>query len=779
MTSKRRGRLRRYQHVRRAHLLRIIVVALFAGHLIAVFPLPAAEAADVVLSGAVTWDTEKVVPAGEVWELDPDVDTTITTSHNIIVEGVLRMRPANESVDHVIKFTGINEAGFQGGGMVPLTSDVGLWVMGSGILDAVGTEKVPWSYEWQSDWAGDEVVATPTAAGDYTTFKTVTSAAGVPAPNADGYKAELLNLTRNVRIEGTPSGKTHIMIKSTEPQHISYIAIRYVAPDFSDDPQNGDITGRYGLHFHHMGDDSRGSVVEGVVIRDADNHAFVPHASHGIMFQNTIAYNTTSETYWWDPSNGDACADSPIEGECNASHDTIYSGIVSALTQTNPYAKHKGGSIHLGAGDGNIIVNSVAVGLQGDGADNAAFKWPAGEVGVWGFESNTAHNNDGEGAFIWQNSPHTHVINGFLVYNNKKSGIEHGAYNNGYVWQNVTFRGNGVAIISHALGKDTDEPTDTDTQRWEAIDSDGGTLWVVGHNPNGGSKPVRFLECDFDLVLFEEGNDGGGLYDFIDCDLDVSDLDLTEALPDTIIRIQDNGSAIQVLGTGEVTDIPVFYTGPAPPPPPPPTTPPAPGAPPPPAPVPPPGGGSGGGGGTSPIFADIGGSIFEADIVWLAESGITKGCNPPSNTLFCPGSTVTRGQMAAFLVRALDLPDGGKAFTDVSDSVFEADINALAAAGITKGCNPPANTKFCPDAPVTRGQMAAFLVRALDLEAGPNAFQDDNGLVFEADINALAGSGITKGCNPPANTQFCPGSHVSREQMAAFLHRAEPWLPPQ
>ena len=57
----------------------------------------------------------------------------------------------------------------------------------------------------------------------------------------------------------------------------------------------------------------------------------------------------------------------------------------------------------------------------------------------------------------------------------------------------------------------------------------------------------------------------------------------------------------------------------------------------------------------------------------------------------------------------------GTDFVDDDGSVFEQDIEKLAAAGITAGCNPPANTNFCPDSPLTRGQMAAFLVRALNL----------------------------------------------------------------
>ena len=107
---------------------------------------------------------------------------------------------------------------------------------------------------------------------------------------------------------------------------------------------------------------------------------------------------------------------------------------------------------------------------------------------------------------------------------------------------------------------------------------------------------------------------------------------------------------------------------------------------------------------------------FADDITWLADEGITRGCNPPSNTRFCPDDHVTRGQMAAFLVRALDLPAAGdQGFTD-SAGTFEANIDALAAAGITRGCNPPDNDRFCPEGLVTRGQMAAFLHRALTME---------------------------------------------------------------
>lgn len=176
-------------------------------------------------------------------------------------------------------------------------------------------------------------------------------------------------------------------------------------------------------------------------------------------------------------------------------------------------------------------------------------------------------------------------------------------------------------------------------------------------------------------------------------------------------------------------------------------------------------------------FADDEGSVFAVDIEWLAGTGVTRGCNPPFNDRFCPDDPVTRGQMAAFLSRALQLEKAESSFSDTTDSVFTAEIGALAESGITRGCNPPDNDRFCPDDPVTRGQMAAFLTRALQLPGDGDAFVDAVTSVFRSDIAALSGAGITRGCNPPDNDRFCPNEVVTRAQMAAFLHRAEGWLP--
>ena len=70
---------------------------------------------------------------------------------------------------------------------------------------------------------------------------------------------------------------------------------------------------------------------------------------------------------------------------------------------------------------------------------------------------------------------------------------------------------------------------------------------------------------------------------------------------------------------------------------------------------------------------------------------------------------------------------------------------------------------------VTREQMASFLSRAAELAPSAiDAFTDDNGRTHEADINRLAAAGITQGC---AAQRYCPTQLVRRDQMAAFLHR--------
>ncbi len=164
-------------------------------------------------------------------------------------------------------------------------------------------------------------------------------------------------------------------------------------------------------------------------------------------------------------------------------------------------------------------------------------------------------------------------------------------------------------------------------------------------------------------------------------------------------------------------------------------------------------------------FPDTLSSTFKDDILWIYEHGITVGCAPNK---YCPEAGVTRAQMASFLVRAFHLPPTTTDyFTDDETSSAENDINALRKAGITVGCTP---SKYCPTATVSRDQMASFLSRALDLPpTTTDYFTDDTGNTHEQNINRLRKADITTGCTP---TTYCPKSTVTRGQMAAFLRRA-------
>ena len=169
-------------------------------------------------------------------------------------------------------------------------------------------------------------------------------------------------------------------------------------------------------------------------------------------------------------------------------------------------------------------------------------------------------------------------------------------------------------------------------------------------------------------------------------------------------------------------------------------------------------------------FVDVADSVFNGDIHKIARAGITRGC---AIDRFCPNLPVTRGEMAAFLVRGFGLlrPASGLpwGFDDIEDSVFRDEIRVVAALNITRGCGD--GRDFCPDQPVTRGQMAAFLSRALGLPRPPagTGFDDTSDHAFRYEIAAVRLKGITKGC---AVDRFCPDQPVTRGEMAAFLVRA-------
>ena len=174
--------------------------------------------------------------------------------------------------------------------------------------------------------------------------------------------------------------------------------------------------------------------------------------------------------------------------------------------------------------------------------------------------------------------------------------------------------------------------------------------------------------------------------------------------------------------------------------------------------------------GMTPHFTDVEAVADDgshaAAIGWLADAGIVGGHADGS---YRPWEDVSRGEMATFLHRSLpDLPDADLAFPDVDPGSAHAPaIAAIAEAGVTTGF---ADGTFRPYAPVTRGQMAMFLMRGLDLEAAVPEFADVTvEHPYAEGIGAVAEAGITTGY---ADGTFRPSASISRAEMASMLRRA-------
>ena len=166
-------------------------------------------------------------------------------------------------------------------------------------------------------------------------------------------------------------------------------------------------------------------------------------------------------------------------------------------------------------------------------------------------------------------------------------------------------------------------------------------------------------------------------------------------------------------------------------------------------------------------FTDDNANIHVSSLTELHALGFLYGCGYRE---VCPDRKLSRGEIAAFFARILALPAATQDhFTDDTGSPFEDVINRLAESGITKGCDPPLNDMYCPDQGVSRAAFAAMTVRALGLpRTAPDAFSDDEGHWAESNINAFAEAGITKGCG---SDRFCPDDIVTRAEAASFFVR--------
>lgn len=320
------------------------------------------------------------------------------------------------------------------------------------------------------------------------------------------------NLARDIEI----FGDGHIRFEhGSQPSVLRYVAINLRPPV---------EVGKYPLHFHHLGDGARGTVVEGVVVTDSPNRAFVVHASHGITLKDTIAKNIAGSAYWWDsPEFQD-------DDQSDNSNDVTYDhALADGVTPLPGDTGHRLAAFTLGSGTGNAVVDSVAMNVAG-GKDSSGFMWPERhhqQPQTWRFVNNTAHDNSANGIFVWQNNDQEHIVSGFRGYANGSSDIDHGAYSNRYDYRDVDVD----RVEVHALG-------------WSI---DGGTIGAVSvhsHTLEGG--PVRFSNVTVDQVVLDNAGNGGelaGHYIFTQTGLTFADVRVESVVAGTKVTIDGETSS--------------------------------------------------------------------------------------------------------------------------------------------------------------------------------------------------------------------------------------------
>lgn len=173
-------------------------------------------------------------------------------------------------------------------------------------------------------------------------------------------------------------------------------------------------------------------------------------------------------------------------------------------------------------------------------------------------------------------------------------------------------------------------------------------------------------------------------------------------------------------------------------------------------------------------FSDIAGSVHASAIACLRWYEIGRGATETSFgegggvTRAQMATFLARMLTKADVELPADAPD---AFPDDDATTHEAAINALAALGIISGSS---EGTYRPDKVVAREQMASFLARAAELIAAAELvddgdyFADDDRSVHQSAVDKLAGLGIVAGRGPGA---FDPAGQVTRGQMASFLMR--------
>jgi hypothetical protein len=512
-----------------------------------------------------------IEPAGELI-FDPATSHTLTSSANVVVKGALRMRPEAAAIEHVLAFTGIDESKFVGGDShTTMDTDVGVWIVESGVFDVYGTPKTAWTHltaaaaggassievEAADGWqVGDEIVVTPTGDFDYGDHymhhdrRTITAVSGksvtldekldydhpfVTVREGVTHRPEVLNLSRNVRIEGEPDHRAHVMqLHGGVPQKIGWVGLRHLGPS--------EVLGRYSLHFHMCGAATAGSTVEGAVAYDSGNHAFVPHLSDGITYTDCVVHDSVKDAFWWDiAGEGQSSSDIP-------SNQIVWDRCVASYIDFGESAEdaHSNSGFMMGAGRGNVARNCVATGVRGRSEGATGFQWNAGsndETHGWVFEDNLAHNNTHSALFYWQNNAPKTVVERFTAYNCGQ-GIYAGSYMNLVSYRDCTV----YACADWGLNVRATPPGGGETITYDGMYIDGAGMSdfavkieehtlsddVVTVFTNGIFKGGKEAQ-----VGFPTGGELRQMYDFVDCTFEGNAFHFAEGVPaDSQIRVR-------------------------------------------------------------------------------------------------------------------------------------------------------------------------------------------------------------------------------------------------
>ena len=442
-----------------------------------------------------------VLPADEEWILPAGV--TQMDGASFVALGKLTGEP-----DSVLEVVNVNEELFQGGGMDPRPeTDIGISVPDAGQLDL-----------------------------------------------------------HHFEIRGTPEGRTHIWIQSSRPQFLRDGLISWVGPqqDLDADGDREGVLGRYPVHFHHCGDGSRGSLVERVTVQNSGNHAFWPHASSGIRFEDCVAQDIQSVAYGWDQ---DHTLSNDIEWiRCHAEFVHAYEGD----------RRYHLAAFVLGQGIGNRCIDCSAANCVAAG-ENPGAAWPAtanNPPNVWEFRGFRVSGSEMGGTRVWQNTPSVHLVSDVVV-EDAKFGISHGAYINSYQYSGYAIRRCRKGIILHAVSRQQERPDGYGLvfEDFETIE-DVETAIEVQRHVFTSDVPTLFRN----IPILRAGQPihirhkvpptkiaKHGFYDFVGVtvdgqELEPGDFNLEFVGPGSVFRVQrmDDG-AWQMDDAGVVSDMQPFY----------------------------------------------------------------------------------------------------------------------------------------------------------------------------------------------------------------------------